>query len=78
MSSSQSILTAAFDTIRVQNNRYLTSAIFVIGVVGNLLNVIVLSHPTLNQVSTTHYFLAASGAGLAYLSSGLLGRVFAG
>lgn len=77
-SSAQDILIAGLNTARIQNNRYLTIIIFIIGVIGNLCNVLVFSHPTLNQVPTTRYFLAASGASLASLTSGLLGRIFSG
>ena len=69
---------AILNTARIQNNRYFTIAIFIVGVVGNCLNVLVLSQPLLNQVPTTRYFLAASGASIAALISGLLARIMSG
>jgi uncharacterized membrane protein YidH (DUF202 family) len=78
MSSQNADLIAGFDTARRQTNLYLTIAIFIIGVIGNLFNVIVFSHPTLNRIPTTRYFLAASGASLASLTSVLLARIFSG
>jgi hypothetical protein len=78
MSSNDAAVIAGLDAFRVQSNRYLTTVTFIIGVLGNLLNVIVFSQPTLNKVPTARYFIAASGASLASLTSGLLGRIFAG
>jgi hypothetical protein len=78
MSSQNADLIAGFDTARRRINLYLTIAIFIIGVIGNLFNAIVFSHSTLNRIPTTRYFLAASGASLASLTSGLLARIFSG
>jgi len=78
MSSQNTHLIAGFDTARRQTNRYLTTAMFIIGVIGNVFNVIVFSHPTFNRIPTTRYLLAASGTSLASLTSGLLGRIVSG
>ncbi|CAF3390417.1 unnamed protein product [Rotaria sp. Silwood2] len=78
MSSENAALIAVFNIARAHNNRYFTVVIFIIGVLGNCLNVLVLSQPVLNQVPTARYFLAASGASLASLTSGLLARIMSG
>ena len=78
MSSVNNTMIATLNTARVQNNRYFTITIFIIGVIGSCLNVLVLSQPALNQAPTTRYFMAASGASLASLTSGLLARVMSG
>ncbi len=72
MSSLNDILIDGFNAARVQTYRYLS----MVGVIGNLLNVIVFSHPTLNQMSTTRYFLAASGANLVLLLQACLVEYF--
>lgn len=78
MSSYDTWLISILNTMRVQHNRYATICILIVGVLGNLLNVFVLSQPIFNKVPTTRYFIAASGASLAALSSGLLARVMSG
>lgn len=78
MSTTSSAMIAMLNTARVQNNRYFTIIVFIIGVIGNCLNVLVLSQPILSQVPTTRYFLAASGASLASLTSGLVARIMSG
>ncbi len=78
MSSQDISLIDGFDTARGMTNRYLTIVVFIIGGFGNIFNVIVFSQPTLSQVPTSRYFIAASGASLASLTSGLLGRTVSG
>jgi len=59
-------------------NRYLTLFIFLFGIIGNILNILVLSQATLRCNPCVIYFLASSVSGLGIILVGLPSRLIGG
>jgi hypothetical protein len=78
MSSSDQSLIASINNATIQLNRYLPLLIYVTGVIGNLLNTLVLSRRALRSNPCALLFLVSSVAGLIALLSGLTTRLTAG
>ena len=70
--------TASISDATLQLNRYIPMAIFLLGVIGNLLNTIVLSRRTLRSNPCAFFFLISSLVGLVAILSGLTTRLTAG
>lgn len=69
---------ALINNISFQLNHYITLFVFLFGTVGNLLNIIVLSHPLLRRTPCAFYFLGSSIASLGIILIGLPSRMAAG
>ncbi|CAF1121909.1 unnamed protein product [Rotaria sp. Silwood1] len=79
MSNSTSDFTIALiDNISSQLNHYITLFVFIFGIIGNLLNIIVLSQPILRRNPCVFYFLGSSAASLGIILIGLPSRMIAG
>ncbi|CAF0840585.1 unnamed protein product [Adineta ricciae] len=78
MSSSDAILIASINNATVQMNRYLPLIIFIFGLVGNLLNTLILSRRTLRTNPCALLFLVSSLSGIIAIISGLTTRLTAG
>jgi len=59
-------------------NRYFSIFIFIFGTIGNVLNLFVLSQPTLRSNPCALFFLVSSIANLSFIYSGLIPRMLAG
>ncbi|CAF1468050.1 unnamed protein product [Adineta steineri] len=66
------------DHISTQFNRYFSILIFLFGTIGNLLNCLVLSRPSLRSNPCTFYFLISSIANIISITSGLPSRILSG
>ncbi|CAF3713833.1 unnamed protein product [Rotaria sordida] len=66
------------DNISTQFNRYVSILIFLFGVVGNILNILVLSQRALRSNSCAWIFLASSIANLISILFGLTTRIISG
>ena len=64
--------------ISTELNRYITFIVFLFGTIGNLLNILILSQPTLRTNSCVIYFLASSVSSLGIMLIGLPSRLIAG
>ncbi|UJR24802.1 hypothetical protein I4U23_006177 [Adineta vaga] len=78
MSSSDDILIASINNATVQMNRYLPLVIFIFGIIGNLLNTMILSRRALRTNPCALLFLVSSITGLIAIISGLTTRLTAG
>ena len=78
MSSSDLSVVASINNATNQLNRYIPLLIYVSGIIGNLLNVSVLSRRALRSNPCAFFFLASSLAGLLAIISGLTTRLTAG
>jgi hypothetical protein len=78
-SSNQSAdLIASLNNASNTLNRYVPIFIFIFGMIGNFLNVLVLSQRTLRKNPSAVFFLASSVAGIIVILSGLLSRLMSG
>ncbi|CAF3484403.1 unnamed protein product [Adineta steineri] len=77
-SSSDIILITNLKNILSQLNFYFGLFIFIFGIVGNTLNILILSQRTLRSNSCVIIFLASSAAGIIAILSGLTSRVISG
>src|SRR3984957_2826204 len=77
MSSNENLITL-LNHISDQLNRYFTIVIFIFGIVGNLLNILILSQKSLRSNSCVLLFLASSIANLLSIISGLTTRLMSG
>ncbi|CAF1413225.1 unnamed protein product [Adineta steineri] len=77
-SSSDIILITNLKNILSQLNFYFGLFIFIFGIVGNTLNILILSQRTLRSNSCVIIFLASSTAGIIAILSGLTSRVISG
>jgi hypothetical protein len=75
MSSSDMTTITLLENIVTQLNRYLAIFILLFGVVGNILNILVLSQQTLRANSCTWLFLVSSAANLIALLSAFTSRI---
>ncbi|CAF1212286.1 unnamed protein product [Adineta ricciae] len=66
------------NNVSSQINRYLTLFIFLFGIIGSLLNLVVLSQPVLRGNPCVVYFLASSAFSLGILLVGLPSRIISG
>src|SRR5690349_20026217 len=71
-------LIQSLNFISKQFNRYLSSIIFIFGIVGNILNCLVLSQRTLRTNSCAELFLVSSFVDLISILIGLPTRILAG
>lgn len=78
MSVNLNDLIASINNATVQLNRYIPLVIFFSGIIGNLLNIFVLSRRTLRTNPCAFFFLVSSIAGLVAIVSGLTTRLTAG
>ena len=76
--SSDSIEILFWNQATIQLNRYFSICIFLFGIVGNILNIAVLSQRTLRTNPCAFLFLASSVASLIAIFSGLFTRTTAG
>ncbi|UJR32938.1 hypothetical protein I4U23_020399 [Adineta vaga] len=67
-----------FDLLSTQMNRYFTLIVFCFGVIGNILNIMILSQRTLRSNSCAWLFLISSVANLISIVCGLLTRMKSG
>ncbi|CAF1159557.1 unnamed protein product [Adineta steineri] len=77
-SSSDIIFITNLKNILSQLNFYFGLFIFIFGIVGNTLNILILSQRTLRSNSCVIIFLASSTAGIIAILSGLTSRVISG
>lgn len=75
MSTSDADAIAEFNNATTQLNCYFAVFIFLFGVVGNVLNTLVLSHRTLKKNPCSWLFLTSSIANLIAIISGLISRI---
>jgi hypothetical protein len=68
----------AWDNATTQLNRYFSIFIFLFGIIGNLLNMLVLSQRTLRSNPCASLFLVSSMASLVAILSGLVTRITSG
>ncbi|CAF2604796.1 unnamed protein product [Rotaria sp. Silwood2] len=66
------------NNISSQLNHYITLFVFLFGIIGNVLNIIVLSQPVLRRNPCVFYFLGSSIASLGIILIGLPSRMIAG
>ncbi|CAF0931024.1 unnamed protein product [Adineta steineri] len=66
------------DYISTQVNRYFSTFIFLFGTIGNLLNCLVLSRPSLRSNPCAFYFLISSIANIISITCGLPSRILSG
>jgi hypothetical protein len=59
-------------------NRYVSIFIFIFGMIGNFLNVLVLSQRTLRKNPSAAFFLASSVAGIIVILSGIISQMLSG
>ncbi|CAF0755402.1 unnamed protein product [Adineta ricciae] len=78
LNSSDVDLLMKLNTISIQFNRYFSIFIFLFGSVGNLLNCLVLSQPSLRSNPCVFYFLISSIANMISICSGLTTRILSG
>jgi hypothetical protein len=78
MSSSDASLVASVNNATIELNRYLPLFIYITGIIGNILNVLVLSRRNLRSNPCAFTFLVSSIAGLIVIVSGLTTRLTAG
>jgi hypothetical protein len=79
MSSSSDNNTALLlNNLTIQFNRYFGIFIFIFGIIGNLLNILVLSQKTLRKNPCAWYFLMSSITSLISFFSGLTTRILSG
>ncbi|CAF1002531.1 unnamed protein product [Rotaria sp. Silwood1] len=78
MSSFDENLVASVNNATIQLNRYLPLLIYISGIIGNLLNIIVLQRPTLRSNPCALLFLFSSFSSLITIISGLTTRLTAG
>jgi hypothetical protein len=78
MSSSDADTIAAWNNISDGINRYFSIFIFLFGTIGNVLNVLVLSRPTLRTNPCSLFFLISSIANMIAILSGLTTRMLSG
>lgn len=78
MSSNSTSLIASIQNASTQLNRYFSIFIYVFGVVGNVLNCVVLSQRKLRTNSCAFFFLISTIASLISIVSGLTTRMLAG
>ncbi|CAF1497191.1 unnamed protein product [Adineta steineri] len=78
MVSSNDSLIASINNATIQLNRYLSLIIFVFGIIGNILNILVLSRRALRTNPCALLFLVSSLTGLIVIISGLTTRLTAG
>ncbi|CAF0728543.1 unnamed protein product [Adineta steineri] len=71
-------LAETLDLISIQFNRYFSIFIFLFGTIGNLLNCLVLSRPSLRSNPCTFYFLISSIANIISIIFGLTSRILSG
>ncbi|CAF2520284.1 unnamed protein product [Rotaria sp. Silwood2] len=71
-------LVTSINNATIQLNRYLPLLIYIFGIIGNLLNMIVLPRPALRSNSCVLLFLCSSFASLIAIISGLTTRLSAG
>ncbi|CAF1593447.1 unnamed protein product, partial [Adineta steineri] len=71
-------LAETLDLISIQFNRYFSIFIFLFGTIGNLLNCLVLSRPSLRSNPCTFYFLISSIANIISITCGLTSRILSG
>ncbi|CAF3320080.1 unnamed protein product [Rotaria sp. Silwood2] len=78
MSTNTTNLILSLNNISALLNRYVSIFIFIFGIVGNALNVIVLSQQSLRTSPCSFFFRISSVAGLCSILSGLTTRILAG
>ena len=78
MSNQTAALIHLLNNVSYQVNRYFALAIFIFGIIGNLLNCLVLSRNPLRKNPCAFLFLTASVASLVSILSGLTTRMMAG
>ncbi|CAF0990237.1 unnamed protein product [Adineta steineri] len=71
-------ISETLDHISIQVNRYFPIFIFLFGTIGNLLNCLVLSRPSLRSNPCTFYFLISSIANMISITCGLTSRILSG
>ncbi|CAF0762231.1 unnamed protein product [Adineta steineri] len=77
-SSSEIYLTILLSDISTQFNRYISIIILLFGTIGNFLNCLVLSQPSLKSNPCAFFFLISSIANIISIISGLSTRILAG
>jgi cytochrome b subunit of formate dehydrogenase len=75
MSSSDTNLTISLNNISTAFNSYLSIFIFIFALIGNMLNILVLSQRKLRSNPSATFFLASSIAGIIVILSGLTSRM---
>ena len=78
MATNSSALALSLNHASAQLNRYFSIFIFVFGVLGNIINCLVLSRRTLRRNSCAFLFLVSSVASLVSILAGLTTRMLAG
>ncbi|UJR24203.1 hypothetical protein I4U23_027169 [Adineta vaga] len=73
--SGASVLTGIFADVRVQLTRYVYCPFFILGNIGNILNILVFSREPLRTSVCSIYFLIISIANLVSINIGLLTRI---
>jgi hypothetical protein len=71
-------LIVSLNNISNSLNSYLSIFIFIFGIIGNSLNILVLSQRTLRSNPSAVFFLASSIAGIIVILSGLISRMMSG
>jgi len=78
MTSSDADIVAAWNNISDGINRYFSIFIFLFGIIGNILNILVLSQRSLRINPCSLFFLISSIANLIAILSGLTTRMLSG
>jgi len=78
MSSSDAALIASLNNVSNGISRYLSIFIYLFGIIGNVLNVLLLSQKTLRTNPCSLYFLASSVANIIAIVSGLTTKMLTG
>lgn len=71
-------LIISLNNVGIQLNLYLSIIIYLFGIIGNILNILILSQRTLRSNSCAFIFLSSSIASLIAIISGLTNRILAG
>lgn len=78
MNSSDADLAASWNQITAQMNRYFSIFVFLFGIVGNVLNILVLSRKAFRTNPCAVLFMVSSMANFICILSGLTSRMLSG